>query len=86
MLLKKCEFIELSNLLKNIFNNKIAQFTTHDYFSQIIISIYLFVLLKLQKYSQIADLLNKLKLNDKNVLFSIKFFEAKYYYMIVIFI
>jgi hypothetical protein len=85
IMLKSCKFGEIVIYLKSeVIANLDIQ--TGDYFVQIILIIYIFCLLKLQKYDNISEVLNKFKFieNKEILLFPLKFLEAKYYYMIVI--
>jgi hypothetical protein len=80
-MLMKCDFIKLSNFIKKEIFPKIQ--TPNNYLYQCITTIYLFVLLKLQKYDQISEVIVKNNINDNSAMFVYKFLEAKYYFMIV---
>lgn len=79
--LKTTNFAELSQLLKKQILPKVEPNTNLD---QILLSIYVFTLLKLQNFDQISEIFNRLKIEEQNIIFPLKFLEAKYYFMIVI--
>jgi hypothetical protein len=84
LMLKSCKFGEIIIHLKS---EVIPHLDTQsgDHFVQIILVIYIFCLLKLQKYDNISEVLNKFKFieNKEILLFPLSFLEAKYYFMIV---
>jgi hypothetical protein len=80
-----CRFPEIISLFKNKLIPIISQIT-NDYFVSAILSIYIFSLMKLQKYDQVNDTFNKFTKanNDSNNIFPLRFLYGKYYYLIVI--
>lgn len=81
-LFKQCKFSEVCNLLKRELLIKIQE---NSPLLPIVHSVYIFSLLKLQKFDQIGDILNKYKYDrdNGNILFPINFLVAKYYFVIV---
>jgi hypothetical protein len=83
-MLKSCKFGEILIYLKSevipVLNTELD-----EYFVQIILIIYIFCLLKLQKYDNISEVFNKFKFTEKKdkCLFPLAFLEGKYYFMIV---
>ncbi len=76
-LLKQCKFIEISNTIQKEYVDKYED----NMCKQILLSIYIFALLKMQKYEQVREILDHYKF--ENHIFTYKFLEGKYYYLIV---
>jgi len=88
-LFKQSDFQEIVILFKKEYIHKLnsnLNYNSHDeniYFIQTLLSIYVYSLLKLQKYDQISDVYNKFNFSFDQSIFPFKFLEAKYYFMIV---
>ncbi len=79
-LLKQSKFIEISNTIQKEYVDKYED----NMSKQILLSIYIFALLKMQKYEQVREILDYYKF--ENHIFTYKFLEGKYYYLIVLFL
>jgi hypothetical protein len=75
--LKQCKFSDITYLIQRELVDKFED----EYSKQILLTIYLFSLLKLQKYDQVEEIFSFYKFNK--FLFCYKFLEGKYYYLIV---
>jgi len=81
-LLKQCKFSDLTDLIKN----KILDYTKESknkFLHQIILSIYLFGLLKQNRFDIVGDLFKKKIYPFNQTIFPLLFLEAKYLYLIV---
>ena len=76
--IKQCKFSDITYEINREDVDKIDDELT----KQIILTIYIFSLLKMQKYEQVGEIFSFYKF--KKSLFSYKFLEGKYYYHIVI--
>lgn len=78
-MLKQCKFIDIAYTIQKDYIDKF----NNIYTQQILLCIYIFALLKLQKYDQANEIFNFYKFPFEKSLFCYKFLEAKYYYLIV---
>jgi hypothetical protein len=79
---KQCKFSDLADLIKNDY----LEITQHTYLYQAILSIYVFCLLKLNKYDQVYEIyiqIDSTGCKKDEIIFALKFLEGKYYYLIV---
>jgi hypothetical protein len=81
--LKTSKFGELISFLKSKDYFKQENFKPDDFLLQIILTIYVFCLLKLQKYDQVSLIFNKVNYGEEFTLFPWYFLEGKYYFAIV---
>jgi hypothetical protein len=78
-LFKQNKFAELATLFSKEYIDKIENL----YARQIILSVLIFTLLKLQQYDQIKNLIGYCNISFDSSIFSYKFLEGKYLYLTV---
>ena len=77
-LLKQCKFNEISYTIQKDYVDKYEDHLN----KQILLTIYIFALLKIQKYEQVKEIFDFYRF--EKYIFPYKFLEGKYYFLIVI--
>jgi hypothetical protein len=78
-LVKQAKFADLITIFNKEYINKFENL----YARQIILSILIFALLKLQQHDQVKNLIGYYNISFDNSIFSYKFLEGKYLYLTV---